>query len=311
MAKRQSVLQAANIIAGLATIIINAIAGIGLINNQSTAAVSDKYPSLITPAGITFAIWGVIYALIIVYLIVQTKGIRKGDAPDFVTKIGPYFLFSCLANIAWVFIWQYNYITWSLLPIVILLLSLIEIYTRLGIGKTLVGKRERYGVHLTFSVYLGWITVATIANIAIYLVAIGWNRFGLTEATWFGIILAIATIVALLVIWTRRDLAYTLVFIWAYIGLIIKDLTPNTVYGIQPVLAAYTAVMLIILVFAYIIRLIADRNPPAKKETIKEEEKPQETKESTTLTEETPATAPAPPSEMPLTPKEPPTEPPQ
>jgi benzodiazapine receptor len=300
MGKRQSILQAANIIAGLATIIVNSLAGTGLINNIQTGEVSDLYPNLITPAGLTFAIWGVIYALVVVYLIVQTKGIRKGDAPDFVDKIGPYFLITCIANIAWIFVWQYKFITWSLVPMVLLLLSLIEIYTRLGIGKTTPSRRERYGVHLLFSVYLGWITVATIANVTVYLVAIGWNGFGLTEATWFGIIVAIATIVALLVIWTRRDLAYMLVFVWAYIGIIIKRMQPDPQYSAQPVLAAYTAVMLVIIIFAYIIRLIADR--PSK--TIpRKQETTEEPMESTAPAEQSPAITPPPSPESPTNPQ--------
>lgn len=286
MVKRHALLQAGNLILGLATIAVNILAGLSLINNTSTAAISDQYNNLFTPSGITFAIWGVIYALIIVFLVYQLKGLRKGDVPDAVGKIGGYFMLSCVANIAWIFIWQYKYINWTLLPMVILLLSLIEIYTRLGIGKTTPARREWVGARLLFSVYLGWITVATIANVTAYLVAIGWDGFGISEATWFGTILAVATIVALLVIWIRRDLAYTLVFVWAYIGIIIKRLQPGPPkYGIQPDLAAYTVVMIVIIVFAYLIRIIADR--PSKK---KGEEKP-----AAPTTEESPL-SPTPPN---------------
>jgi hypothetical protein len=300
MGKRQSVLQAGNIIFGLATIVINILAGIGLINNTPTAAVSDRYPNLITPSGITFAIWGVIYALVIVFLIVQSKGIRKGDAPDFVNKISVYFILACIANIIWIFVFQYNYITWTLVPMVLLLLVLIESYTRLGVGKTTVSKRERYGVHLLFSVYLGWITVATIANIAAYLVAIqppvNGLFLGLSEMTWFSIVVSLATIVAILVIWTRRDIAYMLVFVWAYIGIIIKRMQPDKAYAAMPILAAFTAIMLVIIIFAYIIRLVADRaskEPPKKAE---EEPKTEHT------TDETPAVAPGATPEPPSTP---------
>ncbi len=288
MVKRHSLLQAGNLILGLATIAVNILAGIGFINNIKTGDVIDalKVNNLFTPSGITFAIWGIIYALIIVFLVYQLKGVRKGDVPETVTKIGGYFMLSCAANIAWIFIWQYKYINWTLLPMVILLLSLIEIYTRLGIGKTTAPRREWVGARLLFSVYLGWITVATIANVTAYLVAIGWDGFGISEATWFGTILAVATIVALLVIWIRRDLPYTLVFVWAYIGIIIKRLQPDPPkYGIQPDLAAYTAVMIVIIVFAYLIRIIADR--PSKK---KGEEKP-----AAPTTEESPL-SPTPPN---------------
>jgi hypothetical protein len=261
MVKRQSLLQAGNVIAALATIVINALAGIGLINNINTGAISDLYPNLFTPAGITFAIWGVIYLFMVIFIVYQLKGIRKGDAPSVVDTIGGYFILSCMANIAWIFIWQYKYITWTLVPMVLLLLCLIEIYTRLGIGKTPTPRRERLAVHVLFSIYLGWITVATVANVAAYLVAINWNRLGLSEATWFGLVLSVATIIAILVIWTRKDLAYMLVIAWAFIGIIIKHLQPT---AMQPVLAAYTAVMIVIVLFTYLIRLVASRTAPTK-----------------------------------------------
>jgi hypothetical protein len=218
----------------------------------------------------------------LIFIVVQLKGIRKGDQPDYISTISVYFILSCLANILWIFIWQYNYITWTLVPMVLLLLCLIEVYTRLGVGKKDVPKRERYGVHLLFSVYLGWITVATVANVAAYLVAINWNRFGVSEVTWFGVILTIATIIGILVIWTRKDLAYMLVLAWAFLGIIIKHLTSSTV---QPLLAAYTAVMIVILIFAYIIRLVASRTAPTKTQ--------EETPASTPPTEEPPATPPS------------------
>ncbi len=261
MVKRQSVLQAGNVIAALATIVINTLAGIGLINNINTGAVSDLYPNLFTPAGITFAIWGVIYLFMVIFIVYQLKGIRTGAVPAFVDAIGGYFILSCVANIAWIFIWQYKYITWTLVPMVLLLMCLIEIYTRLDIGKKPVPRRERLAVHALFSLYLGWITVATVANVAAYLVAIGWNHLGLSEATWFGIVLTVAAVIAILVIWTRKDLAYTLVIGWALIGIIIKHLQSSTT---QPVLAAFTAVMLVIVLFAYLIRLVASRTSPTE-----------------------------------------------
>ena len=286
MVKQQSVLQAGNVIAALATIVVNTLAGMGLINNITTGAVSDSYPTLFTPSGITFAIWGVIYLFMVIFIVYQLKGIRKGEAPSVVNTIGGYFILSCVANIVWIFVWQYKYITWTLVPMVLLLICLIEMYTRLGIGKTPTPRRERLAVHVFFSIYLGWITVATVANVAAYLVAIGWNSLlGLSAVTWFGLVLSVAAVVAILVIWTRKDLAYTLVIIWAFLGIIIKHLQSSVV---QPVLAAFTAVMLVIVLFAYLIRLVANRTAP---------------------TEETPACA-QPPNEMPPTPpQEPPTNP--
>ena len=164
----------ANIIAFVATIIVNGLAGsTTILGGKLTAEISDANPTLITPAGFTFAIWGIIYLLLGIFVVYQALPSKKEK--DCLSKIGPFFILSSILNIVWLFLWQYEFLAFSTVIIFLLLLSLITIYMRLNIGKSTVSIGEKIAVHLPFSVYLGWITIATIANVAVTLVSVNWD----------------------------------------------------------------------------------------------------------------------------------------
>jgi hypothetical protein len=111
---------------------------------------------------------------------------------------------------------------------VILLASLLTVYLYLGIGRSKVPKAIRYLVHLPFSVYLGWITIATIVNVTVVLLNAGWDRFGLTETFWAMTMLIAGAILALLMLFTRKDIFFTLVVAWAFLGIWIRQTDPAT-----------------------------------------------------------------------------------
>ena len=203
------------------TLVINGLAGTTLINGRTTAQVSDLYSNPFTPAGYVFAIWGIIYALLFVFVIYQALPKQK-DKP-FQKQISALFVLSSIFNVVWLFLWQYDYITVSVVLMFLLLASLIAIYVRLGIGKSKAPLSEKLCVHLPFSVYLGWITVASVANVAAALVSVGWDGVGLSSETWAIIAMGIALIVTLVVIVARRDFAYGLVVVWALAGIAAKQ----------------------------------------------------------------------------------------
>ncbi len=229
--KAKTTLQFANIAGFLGTIVVNYLANALPIAGKSTGELSDLYPNLFTPAGFTFAIWGVIYLLLTLFVIYQAKDIHKLNKDPVVEKVGGWFFVTCLANMGWIFAWHYQAVGLSLVFMLILLVSLIFIYLRLDIGRTRVTKMERYLVHLPFSVYLGWISVATIANVSALLVDAGWNRWGLSEATWTVIVIIVGTLIALYALRSRGDIFYSLVFIWAFFGIFMRrisvDISPN------------------------------------------------------------------------------------
>ena len=136
----------------------------------------------------------------------------------------------------------------SLLAMILLFVSLLVIYLRLNVGIEKVSMKEKLFVHVPISVYIGWITVATIANVTAVLVTIGWNGFGVSEEIWAMLVIIVAAIITILILFTRKDYAYSAVIIWALIGIYIKRIEDDPVYGIQTQIAN-TAVIALIVIF--------------------------------------------------------------
>ena len=218
-----------NFIGVLAVIFVNALAVLLPINNLTTQELSDKYPNLFVPAGITFSIWGIIYILLILFIVYQfvIAFKRKSDEKGIFEKIGILFFISCVFNIAWILAWHYEIVWLSLIIMVLLLISLMSIYIRLGIGRTGAGNTEKIFVDIPFSVYLGWITIATIANVTAFLVKINWNKFGISEEIWAVILIAVGVLITLIILFSRNDIFYSFVVIWALVGILLKRIADN------------------------------------------------------------------------------------
>ena len=202
----------------VAMILVNSLANILPINNINTGDVSDYYGNLFAPAAITFAIWGLIYVLLAAFTLYQFFNIRID--PNKLNKIGIIFSVSSIANLLWIFAWHYLLIQLTLPLMLIMLISLILIAKELK-NTELEGK-EKLLVKAPFSVYYGWITVATIANVTALLVGINWNGFGLSEALWTVIILIVGAIIGSVTTLYSKDYFYGLVLVWAYVGILIK-----------------------------------------------------------------------------------------
>jgi translocator protein len=240
-ANNSDLLKWSNIVAFVFTVIVNSLAGsTKLIGGVTTAQISDSNSTLITPAGYVFSIWGIIYVLLGVFVVFQALPSQKGK--EYTKKIGWLFVLSSIINIAWLFLWQYNFLSLSVVLMFLLLITLILIYTRLGIGKTQASLSEKLATQLPFSVYLGWITIASIANVSVTLVSIGWNGFGIGVETWATLIVIVAIVITLLVLATRRDLGYGLVIVWAFIGIAVKQ------SGNQNILTLLEASIIIVII---------------------------------------------------------------
>lgn len=230
MATRRSqiVLSILNVIGFLGTVIVNGLANALPINNKATGELSDQYPNLFVPAGLTFSIWGLIYLLLAIFTVYSlVRAIRGDTRGSFIDKIGILFFLSCVANIGWIYAWHYEIVPISLVIMLLLFGCLLAIYLRLGVGNKGPTTKEQYLVHLPFSVYLGWITIATIANVTALLVDINWNRFGLSEQFWTVAVIAVGIAIALSVLVRRRDIFYCLVVDWALLGILIKRLATS------------------------------------------------------------------------------------
>ena len=249
MTQNSALLKWTNIFAFIFMVLINGLAGsTTLLGGKNTAEISNANLTLITPAGYVFSIWGIIYVLLGIFVVFQA--LPREREKEYHGKIGWLFILSSIFNIVWLFLWQFEYLVFSVILMFLLLASLISIYLRLDIGKSQVGLAEKITVHLPFSTYLGWITIASIANVAVTLVSIGWNGFGISPETWATIIVVIALLITVLVIVTRKDIAYGLVIIWAFLGIAVGQSSNQNIVTLNQVSAI---IVLIALVFSILI----------------------------------------------------------
>lgn len=247
-----------NLLGFIGTLVVNGLANALPINNRTTGELSDSYPNLFVPAGWTFSIWGIIYLLLALFVVYQLVCAvrRSSHGTFFIQNTGWLFILASLANITWIFVWHYERIALSFVIMLILLGSLVAIYLKLDIGRSNVTRAERYFVHLAFSVYLGWITIATIANTTVLLVASNWNRFGLSEAFWTVAVVLVGIAIALTALLRRRNIFFALVVDWALLGILFKRLAADS----EPIRSVVTVVVMgLVLITAGIIFQLARR----------------------------------------------------
>lgn len=236
---------------------VNGLANALPINGKTTGSISDFYENLFAPAGYTFAVWGLIYILLLIYSIYQLDFFKNGiDRTNsrLLDKIGVIFSISSVANTLWIFTWHYDVIWLSLVLIIVVLLCLILINRE--IVKSNLCFKEKLFIRLPFSIYFGWITVATIANVAVFLVSIGWDGFGIPETIWTIIVLLVGFLIASVTIIKNKDIAYGLVIIWAYVGILIKHSSANGFNGKYPSVISAVSICIAFLVITEIYTLI-------------------------------------------------------
>lgn len=249
--------QVLNIIGLLGVLLVNYLANALPLGGKTTGELSALYPSLITPAGLTFSIWGVIYLLLVVFAVRQARGLFSSseDIPDYVPRIGPWFFLNALLNMGWLFAWHFQRIQLSLIVMLGILGTLLVIYSRLAIGsRPTVERAERNWVWPAFSIYLGWITVATIVNVSVTLLDLNWNGWGLTPEAWTIVMLVISFGLGLLILVRRGDVWYNLVLIWAYLGIVLKQTAPPGDFIAIGFVALALLILLLVLNVAHLVR---------------------------------------------------------
>lgn len=230
----------------VAMVAVNFLANGLPINGRSTGDISDAYPNIFAPAGPAFSIWGLIYLLLGAYVIYQfVKKDQKTE--DLLQKINPLFIATSLANISWIFAWHYDYIGLSVLIMATLLILLIKIADILRTEQ--FTSLEKLLVWATFSIYFGWITVASIANITVFLVSISWNGFGIADFVWTSIILLVGALIGILRMRKDNNIAYGMVLVWAYSWILFKHVSVSGFDGQYPIVIATVIVCLVLYLF--------------------------------------------------------------
>jgi len=241
--------QVLNWIGFIAVIVVNTMASTVTINGVTTGAVSDSFPTLFTPAGYVFSIWGVIYLGLLAFCIFQSLPAQRESA--LVDRIDIWFFLSCVFNVVWLFLWHYSMFVSSVVAMLGLLISLLAIYLRLDIGRATFTRAEKWCVTIPFGLYLGWISVATVANVSVALFDVGWNGGAIGPEPWTVLMLLIAGALGVLMTVWRNEIAYPLVIVWAAIGIAIKQ---SNSWSVAPAAALVAAVVAVVLVLVRVRR---------------------------------------------------------
>jgi benzodiazapine receptor len=241
---KDTVRQVINVLSTILVIVVNGLASSLPLNGQTTGEISDRFDVYFVPAGYVFSIWGLIYLGLIGFTVYQALPAQR-ENPG-LRRIGYLYALSCLANIVWLVLWHYEVFELTIVAMVALLLLLIAIYLRLGIGRTRVSTAETWLVHVPFSIYLGWITVATIANATSLLDYLSWGGWGISPEAWTVIMLVAGAAIASAVSITRGDVAYVLVIVWAFAGIAVKHAATPVVAVTAGLMALVVALTLLI-----------------------------------------------------------------
>jgi len=225
-----------NLIFFVAMVLLNYYAGYFSINGNDVASVSDGIDSLFTPAGYVFLIWGIIYLGLGAFVVYGVSKKQKDNV--LIDKIGPWFIINAVVNMAWLVAWLYEIFWLSQVFMVLLLITLIVIYQRLGTGKFKVQNRKNFWFILApFSLYFGWVSVATVANTSVLLVVNGITEMGISGEFWTIFMLLVAYLLGTLMVILRHDWIYAFVVIWAAIGIGIEN-SNSVVLGIAAIIVA-------------------------------------------------------------------------
>ncbi|MEH7438012.1 TspO/MBR family protein [Neobacillus drentensis] len=204
-----------NFLGLLLVVIVNALANILPLNGQTTGEISNRLNVLFTPAGYVFSIWGLIYLLLFIWVLRQLPKNRR-NLPLYQSTSG-LFLLTCMLNILWILLWHYEFFFFTVLVMIAFLITLIFLYKKVKSFHP-----PKIDV-IPISIYLGWVSVALIANISYYLVYIQWNGWGISQVVWTVIMLWVAALLAGIFYMKEKDPYYVLVFIWALIGIGVKN----------------------------------------------------------------------------------------
>lgn len=197
------------------TLLVNAAGAFGLINNLSQKEVSDMYPTLITPSPSTFSIWSVIYTFLIISIVVMIVKNKDDYYARAVEKISLLFWISCGLNVVWIVSFSYNLIGLSTLFIFAFLIIMVLITKQIG----KIQSQKRWLLPVTFGLYTGWLFIATVVNIAAWLVKIEWSGFGISAGIWSVFILLVAVVLTVGVLLETKNAIFPMPIAWAYFGI--------------------------------------------------------------------------------------------
>jgi hypothetical protein len=207
-------------------IVMNALSNTGAFGGQTNGDISAKYSTLITPAGYAFSIWGLIFLGLLIFAVYQALPAQATNRRF--RAAGPWIILNAICNAIWSPIFNQEWIGLALLVILVMFFSLLMVVEKLEINPKLdlpdpAPTRETWLARIPFLLYFGWLTVATILNITVYLKASNFPLSGLPESTWAEAVLVVGLVVGTYLFNRYRSIAYILVFAWAYAAIAVKQ----------------------------------------------------------------------------------------
>jgi hypothetical protein len=268
--KKTQILAMLNLLALALQVTLSYFTQFKLINDQDAGQVSDAYDSVFTPAGTTFAIWGVIYTALLFFCIYHIRmAFKHPDAHPAnknVHRTGVWFILNNIGAAAWLLVWTKGLITASLGLIIFQLIMLIIINLRLNIHDPHSKADSKIFTQFPLSIYFGWLTIATIANISVFLVAAGWDGFGLNYSAieWTRIMIGVSVFLTTLVVFTRRNVFFGLVIIWALYGIVLKrqSINANTYSSVIETAWIGLAIVAVSCIIQFILNITAKKELP-------------------------------------------------
>ncbi len=224
-----------SVVAYLFMIGLNILGNVLPLGGLTTGEISDKYPSLISPAGYTFSIWGAVYILLFLFVVYQLGLIKNRNEklmPELYSLIRILFVISSLCNAAWIIAWHYEYLALALMLSVIILICLILINKHMYAEE--LSLAEKLFIRFPFGIYFSWISVATVLNTTVLLVSIRWSGFGVSALIWSIIVIILATLLTVVVSLKLRSIAYIVPVLWAFGGIMTKHLFQEELQGKYP-----------------------------------------------------------------------------
>ncbi len=227
----------------LLTVFVNYASTVFLFGDSDTGDVSDKYSTLFTPAGYAFSIWGLIYLALGIYVFYQAFWARQDQ--NLYDQLAPWLMVNLLFNSLWLPTFQYELIALSVVFMLVILGTLVQLQIILTQDTTLP-TRERSWIRVPFSLYLGWISVATITNLAVFVKYSGWEIPAASESSWVVIMTVVGALLAVLVARATRDWIYPLVFVWAYVAIAVKQADNDLIFPVAIGLATALAMLSVV-----------------------------------------------------------------
>jgi hypothetical protein len=230
--KKVKTLAVLNIIFFVIAFAVSNLSQLKIFGGVTNADISNKYATVFTPAGITFAIWGVIYLSLfgftIYHVIKAFKDDVHSEASQAILRIDYLFIINNIATTFWVFAFTYEYLLASMILIIIQLITLLMIFIRLNLFDIDKSFYNKLFTQFPLSIYFAWLCVANVANISLYLVSIGFTQFnGLGEVEFALIMILIIIMISLYIIGSKRNVFFGLVIIWSLYGIQLKRASIN------------------------------------------------------------------------------------